>query len=408
MPRSVSSSAVLWVSTALVVAACGARTDINIRFHSDAGAGGDGGGGSSTVATTSTTSTTTSSSSGGCTADSECDDGVACTVDLCSAGACVSAPSDPLCDDGIACTSEQCNPTTGCNYVPNDTFCNDAVACTFDSCAVGIGCVHEPCDDVCSDGLFCNGLERCDVNAGCVGPDASPCDDGVPCSTDTCTEVSGGACSHGVPLGCATPLDVLEVVGESGELIVVSLPIGNVISSLPAQGTVSLDIARIGDRLFGTNGTNAYEIDPNTNKLIGTIGPAAANSLGAGLDGFLYYADTSLYRLDPSTGATTLVGALPPGHISSGDVAVAGVDAYVTTTSNCGYDSLVRVSLVTGEATNIGKLSLPCAFGLGTFGEKLYAFSCAGYVALVNKDTADTTIVATLNAVVYGAADPQG
>ena len=127
-----------------------------------------------------------------------------------------------------------------------------------------------------------------------------------------------------------------------------------------------------------------------------------------GLDGFLYYADTSLYRLDPSTGATTLVGALPPGHISSGDVAIVGPDAYITTTANCGYDSLVRVALATGGAPDIGKLSLPCAFGLGSFGDKLYGFSCAGYVAPVTKDPADTTIVATINAVVYGAADPQG
>jgi hypothetical protein len=48
----------------------------------------------------------------------------------------------------------------------------------------------------CDDGLVCDGLEYCDTTAGrCRVSPAPPCDDGNPCTADSC-DVSGNVCVH--------------------------------------------------------------------------------------------------------------------------------------------------------------------------------------------------------------------
>src|SRR5204862_4402894 len=47
-----------------------------------------------------------------CTADAQCDDANACTVDACDHGACTHSPVP--CDDGDACTVDTCDPAAGC------------------------------------------------------------------------------------------------------------------------------------------------------------------------------------------------------------------------------------------------------------------------------------------------------
>jgi hypothetical protein len=63
-------------------------------------------------------------------------------------------------------------------------------------------------DAACNDGLFCNGLETCDVaSSRCRAPVGPACDDGNPCSTDTCNE-STDSCAH-------TPLSPPGAVGQT-------------------------------------------------------------------------------------------------------------------------------------------------------------------------------------------------
>ena len=80
-----------------------------------------------------------------CSATVVCDDGDACTDDLCDpAGDCTTAPTD--CDDGNACTIDGCNPASGCTQTPgaDDTPCDDDNACTSaDACLTG-DCVGDP------------------------------------------------------------------------------------------------------------------------------------------------------------------------------------------------------------------------------------------------------------------------
>jgi hypothetical protein len=63
-------------------------------------------------------------------------------------------------------------------------------------------------DAACNDGLFCNGLETCDVaSSRCRAPVSPACDDGNPCSTDSCNE-SSDSCAH-------TPLPPPGEVGQT-------------------------------------------------------------------------------------------------------------------------------------------------------------------------------------------------
>src|SRR5262249_55215737 len=83
--------------------------------------------------------------------------------------------------------------------------CNDGSVCTTDSCDPVAGCRHVAVADgtSCADSTVCNGAEVC--QAGVCQP-GSPlnCDDGNPCTTDTCLPVS--ACQHtSLPNGAACP-----------------------------------------------------------------------------------------------------------------------------------------------------------------------------------------------------------
>ena len=132
-----------------------------------------------------------------CTTDDECtslDDGVYCNgVPTCDNGLCrVVAP--PTCEDGVACTDDVCDMTTdSCQNVPN----NDKCPTDFPICFVQYGCQQaQPCehDSECDDGLWCNGTESC-IQGHCVTSLAPDCDDHDPCTIDACDEGTN-ACTH--------------------------------------------------------------------------------------------------------------------------------------------------------------------------------------------------------------------
>ena len=147
-----------------------------------------------------------------------CDDGNPCTsVDKCIQGACYgSSPVD--CDDGNECTSDFCDHNSGCvnlaNVSPCDDgnpcstqdycsngvcvgtagiICNDDSPCTDDSCVTGVGCVYTNNTAPCNDGKSCTALDLCS-NGVCVGSGEGGCDDGNPCTEDSCTD--GGGCTY--------------------------------------------------------------------------------------------------------------------------------------------------------------------------------------------------------------------
>lgn len=150
--------------------------------------------------------------------DGICDDGDKCTVgDRCIAGACYPGPMIS-CDDNNPCTADWCNPLTGCEHAPQDgpcddndpctgpdhcwegrcetlgvTNCDDGNPCTKDSCKPPTGCIHEPLNGgTCDDGNDCTTGDTC-VNGICQGT-GPECNDNNPCTDDICTPESG--CKH--------------------------------------------------------------------------------------------------------------------------------------------------------------------------------------------------------------------
>lgn len=140
-----------------------------------------------------------------------CDDGNACTLDICDKGAgcyhlalqspcCLGQTS--ICDDQNPCTTDDCDPkTTKCGHSDNTAVCDDGSACTStDTCKKGT-CLGSA--KTCDDKNPCT-VDQCDPKKGCVFAPAgtAACDDGNPCTqSDVC---SGGVCK-GVGQCACTP-----------------------------------------------------------------------------------------------------------------------------------------------------------------------------------------------------------
>ncbi len=147
-----------------------------------------------------------------------CSDGDACTTgDTCSGGTCVGGPLLD-CDDSNPCTDDSCSSATGCVHTPNaapcsdgdactlgdscsggqcvggqPALCDDANPCTQDSCSAATGCVHTAADGPCSDGNVCTMADAC-LGGSCTGGPPLNCNDGNPCTADSCEATSG--CVH--------------------------------------------------------------------------------------------------------------------------------------------------------------------------------------------------------------------
>ena len=126
-----------------------------------------------------------------------CDDGNACTEDdVCGMGACEGIALD--CEDEFSCTDDSCDPASGCINFKNADNCLDDNPCTGDLCdpehneADLDGCRHFP--DV-EEGTCEADEDPCTVEAcdwGLVACASTPkCDDGVPCTTDSCDPLNG-------------------------------------------------------------------------------------------------------------------------------------------------------------------------------------------------------------------------
>ena len=133
-----------------------------------------------------------------CTADADCVDAVACTIDHCdlATGVCSSAPDDTACDDALFCNgAETCSTSAGCRP-GTPPSCDDALDCTIDACDAQLdSCTSAAVHARCSDGVFCNGTEQCNVQLGCVAGSLPDCSDDVACTGDSCDLVSD-ACAH--------------------------------------------------------------------------------------------------------------------------------------------------------------------------------------------------------------------
>lgn len=142
-----------------------------------------------------------------CNSDDDCDDGQACTAEVCNPsspssgydGCVVTNLDGQPCDDGFACTGPgACN--MGFCEGGETLTCNDGNPCTNDSCTHPAGCTYTNVIDglACNDGDACTETDTCTAGiCGGEGSGEAPCDDGDPCTVDDlCTD---GVCAGSTP-----------------------------------------------------------------------------------------------------------------------------------------------------------------------------------------------------------------
>ena len=190
-----------------------------------------------------------------------CDDGNACTDDLCtSESGCIHNPNVAPCDDNNQCTTDDhceaakcvtsqvvecsddnpctkdiCLPEGGCKFVAsagacsdndpctvNDSCqdglcvpgtpvtCDDNNPCTSDTCGNGV-CIFTPLDGQCDDNNACTPTDTC-ANGVCVGQGTLDCDDDDVCTTDSCDPVGG--CSYALSQAPCNDDDVCTMVDQ--------------------------------------------------------------------------------------------------------------------------------------------------------------------------------------------------
>ena len=139
----------------------------------------------------------------GCVSDPDCDDAVFCNgVELCSGGFC--APGTPVaCDDGVACTTNVCDTVAdSCANPPDDTRCNDGNFCTVDYCDAVADCSTVPA--LCDDGNACT-TDSCDPMTGCLATPIPGC-----CGNGTCEAASAeNVCTCTADCGAPTAAEAL-------------------------------------------------------------------------------------------------------------------------------------------------------------------------------------------------------
>jgi hypothetical protein len=153
------------------------------------------------------------------------------------------------------------------------------------------------------------------------------------------------------------------------------------------MGAVMTDIAfDPTGNLFGIAFTSLYRINPTTGAgtLVGGLN-TSVNSLVFAADGTLYAANSQLYTIDPVTAAVSTVGSGTTPYISSGDLAFVHGELYLT--SNVpNNDTLMRLDTATGAATSVGQMGVSAVYGLaspdrvslyGVAGTDIYSVSTA-------------------------------
>lgn len=104
---------------------------------------------------------------------------------------CEGLPDDSTCDDLNACTiGERC--LAGRCAAETALSCDDGNPCTDDTCRPTEGCVYLSNLALCDDGDPCTTRDRC--AAGLCRPGVFACDDNNSCTRDTCGP--DGACTH--------------------------------------------------------------------------------------------------------------------------------------------------------------------------------------------------------------------
>ena len=146
--------------------------------------------------------------SGNCVGSNQrdCDDGRPCTIDDCDpVNGCfhTDAPDGTPCGVGGTCDDNNVYWTTTCQggvCLPDQVVedCDDGEACTDDICEDASGCSHVHNQAECEDGQYCTENDRCDQGECVSGPKKSCKNEAPPCYQGDCNELLR-LCTWGEP-----------------------------------------------------------------------------------------------------------------------------------------------------------------------------------------------------------------
>jgi hypothetical protein len=114
--------------------------------------------------------------------------------------------------------------------------------------------------------------------------------------------------------------------------------------------------------------------------------------------------DGAVFEIDPNTGATTQIGNMGGGFMSSGDiVAVDGLGILQTVPGN-GGDMLTTLASGSFSATVVGSTQYDQIWGLAFWKNKVFGFTNGGAFVTIDPHTGATTMVSNNGEAWWGAA----
>jgi hypothetical protein len=170
-------------------------------------------------------------------------------------------------------------------------------------------------------------------------------------------------------------------------------------------------------QMIGVSFTRVYRVDPTTaattllsNSLSGTFNGLSfvpASQIGSTGDDVLVgtrASDGSVFRIDPATGSATTIGNMG-SYQSSGDlVAVDGFGTMQTVTGGSG-DRLARLAETTFAATPIGNgTGIGQIWGVAFWKSKIYGFTNGGQFVMIDPATGQATMVSQQQGVAWWGA----
>ncbi len=131
---------------------------------------------------------------------------------FCLSGSCVACLTDSQCDDNNLCNGQETCVNNQCStVVGTEINCNDGIPCTQDTCDPLFGtCSYDATscsctiNSQCDDSNPCNGAETCSLNA-CISGTNAPAS--TPCSAGMCD--GNGRC-----VNCIMDVDCQNLYGE--------------------------------------------------------------------------------------------------------------------------------------------------------------------------------------------------
>lgn len=158
------------------------------------------------------------------------------------------------------------------------------------------------------------------------------------------------------------------------------------------------DLAAFNNDLFGVTFNSLYRIDPNTgaSTLVGNLGVFGMNALGFAPSGELYAAGGSgFYTVNLTTGAATRVANIPD-FASSGDLVYDSTSGrFLATSLNGSTDALYSIG-TGGDARLVGNVGFSNVWGLLFDNGTLYGYTSDQKQIVINPTTGAGTFDRTL------------